>query len=1172
MKSEPFCHLHVHTEFSLLDGACRVAQAAKAAQQMGMPAVAITDHGNLFGVVPFYHSMRGHGVKPIIGYEAYFTPESRHKKEYVGGSQTLYHLTLLSQNKAGYSNLLKMSSLAYIEGFYYKPRVDWELLADCSEGLICLSGCLQSRLNQLLLADAEQEAERWACELRDLFGEDRFFVELQDHGLAQQRRALPAGLRLAKRLGIPTVASNDVHYMRSEDKGWHDVMLCINTGKTLSDPKRFRLESDQLYFKTAQEMAELFREAPEAIANTVRIAEMCEVRLDDSRKYPSFHLDGRPHEENPALLRELCQAGLQKRYGALDAEMAERLNHELDVIEQMGYVDYFLINWDFVRYARERNIPVGIRGSGVSSLVGHALDLTDINPLDYDLLFSRFLDPERREPPDIDIDLCEKGREEVIEYARRRYGAQSTAQIISFGTLGGRSCVRDVGRVLDVELKKVDRIAKLIPHTPGMTLQSAVESVPELEEEAGRDEEVRRILDYALSIEGQPRHSSIHAAGVVIADQPLWELVPLHRNSEDGSVTTQWPMNDLAKMGMLKIDFLGLRTLTIIGLTLEMIAQAGKEPPDLEAGKLDLEDRKTLELLCAGRTRGVFQLGSEGMQQLLRRVRPSSIEDLIAVVGLYRPGPLQSGMLSDFVERKHGLKPINYPHPAFEPILKPTYGLIVYQEQIMRIVNTIAGMSMADALTMIKAIGKKEQKVIQRHHEAFVEGAVANGVDRSAAEDIFGLINHFAGYGFNKAHTSAYAFVAYRTAYLKANYPTEFMAASMSCEMNNTDQVVELMQDCAGLGVEVLPPDINESGANFTVVRDGAIRFGLGAIKNVGIKAVQAVVERRQQGGPFRNLFEFCERVDGGIATRSVVEALMKAGCFDSLPGERAQQLAVLDTALKAGARMRKNRMLGQRSLFGPTVEEDPEKRMTANLPEGVPPLGTWQLAQQEHEALGLYVRYDPLEEDRDNLRLFASVFSNQLEEAEDGAPAVIGGLIESVKLSRTRDGRRMAVLKLLDVAGSAECVVFPGVYERVQQMLEPYQIVLIEGTVGHRRGSTQVKVDRIIPLRQVQKAMTESVVITVCCEQADGQFWSSLRALLEGNGGTVPVYLELVSDRHRLRSRVGNGAGGVEPSERLARQVEELVGEGRVTFSVLQNGRRKRSSGRKRRNSFRTG
>ena len=1157
-----FCHLHVHTQYSLLDGACRIDDLAQTAVEMGMPAVAMTDHGNMFGTVDFYDTMNDAGVKPIIGYEGYFTPGSRHERKHQQGKQDLFHLTFLARNQTGYENLLEMASLAYIEGLYYKPRVDWELLRDCSEGVICLSGCLASRLNDFILKDMPDEARKWLGEMRDIFGEDYFYVELQDHGLEEQRRAWPQAADIAQEMGIPLVATNDAHYLNADDQSWHDVLLCISTRSTLDDPDRFQLESDQLYFKSPEEMAELFPDHPEALENTVRIAEMCDVDLDRSLKFPAFDTGGKDHATH---LRDLVEGGLKDRYGSLTDDMRERMDHELGVIEQMGYVDYFLIVHDFVRFAHEEDIPVGMRGSGSSSLVAHSLGLSDFNPLDYDLIFSRFLDLERREQPDIDIDLCERRRSDVIDYVRHKYGENSTAQIITFGTLMARNAVRDVGRVMDVPLDKVDRLAKTIPSGPGVTLEDALEEVPELQEEAEQDEEVEQLLDYSLRLEGLPRHASTHAAGVVIADKDLWELIPLYK-SGDGAVMTQWAMEDLDEMGMLKMDFLGLRTLTILDRAQDIIEERGQERPVLDAGEMDLEDEATFELLGEGKTTGVFQFGSDGMQRLLRRLQPTTMEDLIAVVALYRPGPLGSGMVDDFIDRKHGRAEIEYPHPDFEPILKPTYGVIVYQEQIMRICNTIAGMSMGAALTMIKAISKKKIKKIKKYKQDFIDGAVANGIDEETTRHIYDLIENFAGYGFNKAHASAYAFVAYRTAYLKAHYPTEFMAACISCEMGDTDKVVELMEDCSGFGIDVLPPDINESGLDFTVVRDGVIRFGLGAVKNVGSAAAESIIAEREKNGDYKSIFDLCERVDPGSVTRGCIEALMKGGCFDELPGRRAQQLAVLETAVKAGARARRDRQMGQKGLFGNQKEEDPEKRVMENLPD-VPPLSVRELASQEAEALGLYVRHDPLEEYRPRLQRLTSAVSTGLESRDDGEPVVVGGLVENIEKRRLKDNRPWAIVKVLDLEDTLECLLWPEAYEEYGEMLESGDVLLFSGNISHRRG-TSVIVEEVMGLKNAARRLVKGVFVEVPCEAAEGQLWSSLEDVFHRREGQVPVYLDLDSDGLQLRCQI-TGNGGVRASESLAGELEELLGVGTVKFSVRPvtgNGGRKKNGARGRR------
>ena len=1148
MSGTDFCHLHVHSPYSLLDGACRIDQMAEMANEMDMPAVAITDHGNMYGVVEFYHTMKDAGIKPIIGYEAYLTPGSRHEKARSGHKPEIYHLTLLAENQTGYHNLIKMSSLAYTEGFYYKPRIDHELLQECSDGVICLSGCLQSRANQLLLADQKDEARQWLQTMQNIFDEDNFFFEIQDHGIDDQQEILDPGAQLARDMDIPLVATNDSHYLREGDDEWHDVLLCISTGKLVDDPDRFRMTTDQLYFKSPQEMEELFGDYPGALQNTARIAERCDVELDDSRKYPSFEPDEHGEETNLDFLNRITRERLRDRHGEIDEEMEERLQREIDVIDQMGYVDYFLIVWDFVRFAQENDFPVGMRGSGGGSLVAHALGLSDLNPLDYDLLFERFLDPERREPPDIDIDLCELRRGDVIEYVTEKYGQNSTAQIITFGTLHARNCIRDVGRVLDVPLSKVDKLAKTVPDDPGITVEEAREAAPELRDPD--DEETRRILKYAEKLEGLPRHASTHAAGVVIADQDLWDLIPVCCNT-DRERMTQWEMEDLEEMGMLKMDFLGLRTYTIIDRTLDVIEKTGKEPPTLAVEEVDLEDPETYELLSRGETKGVFQLGSGGMQELLTRLQPSTFEDLIAVLALYRPGPLQSGMVEDFIDRKHGREEVDYPHPSFEPILKPTYGVILYQEQIMRILNTIAGMSMANALTMIKAISKKKEKVIKKGHEDFVEGAINHGgLDRETAEDMYELIEHFAGYGFNKAHASAYALVAFRTAYLKAHYPTEFMAASISCEMGNTDKVVSLMEHSRDMGLEVLPPDINESDVDFTVVGDRQMRFGMGAIKNVGTKALDKIVAERKENGPFKSLFDFCERTASPEITSQVVEALVKAGCFDNLPGHRGQHIAVLDRALQAGERARENRMAGQKSLFGGNGDED-EDEEGLDLPD-VAPLSNYELAQSERETMGLYVRYDPLADQRHKLNLFISARSTELEDMEDGAEAVMGGIIEDVDTRTTRNNRKMAILKFRDVEGPAEAVAFPDTFEDTRDMLQEGKVLFFAGTISHRRG-TSLQIQEVIPLNHAEKRLAESVVMQLPSEEASDEALERLKEILDENEGPVPVYLDLISDDYRLRCRIDNGRG-VTATERFSQQISEVLGPDRLAYSTVSS------------------
>ena len=931
MSSPQFVHLHVHSHFSLLDGACKIEKLVGAAEKFEMPALALTDHGNLYGAIQFYSAAKEADIKPIIGYEAYVAPGSRLEKSAEG--EAFYHLTLLAESHTGYMNLVKLSSKAFLEGFYYKPRVDKELLEEHSEGIIALSGCLSSELNRLLLRNDFEGAIACAVRYREIFGDASFFIELQDNGLDEQRTAMEGALKVSKELAIPVVATNDIHYLERADARAHEALLCINTGKTLYDESRMKMATDEFYFKSAEEMAERFAGIPGAIENSFAIAERCNVELSfDERYFPRFDPKTECGKDvtDAEFLRELCEAGFDERYSADNHEARKRLEYELKVITDMGYASYFLIVWDFVRFARERRIPTSMRGSGVGSVVSYALGLIDLDPLKHGLIFQRFLDPERKEAPDIDIDFCELGREAVMEYVKDKYGADNTAQIITFGSMKAKAVVRDVGRALDIPLADVNAIAKLIPSALGTKLAEALEQVPDLKQlrESG-EERIGELFDISLRLEGLSRHRSIHAAGVCIADEPLTEHIPV---CKVGDVTaTQFAMDDLAKAGMLKMDFLGVRFLTIVDVTLRLIEERTGKRPDMM--DLPTDDRPTYDLLTEGKGRGVFQMSSSGMRNLLEKLKPGDLEDIIAVVGLYRPGPLQSGMVDDFIARKNGEAKVTYLHPSLEKILKTSHGVIVYQEQIMQIAHEIGGLSMAEALTIIKAISKKKSEVIAEPREKFISGAVANGVTEKAAREIFDLIEFFGGYGFNKAHTTAYAYLAYRTAYLKANYPVEFMAATLSCEMDDTDKVYEYMDECKQMGIEVVPPDANESSGGFKIIGDNRVRFGLGAIKGIGGKAIERIIEARDEAGPFESLFDFCERVDPRSANKSVVEALVKSGAFDSTGVNRSTLLSQVEQALKAGASAQADRVAGQMNLFGgrpqPAQEEEADQHPT---------------------------------------------------------------------------------------------------------------------------------------------------------------------------------------------------------------------------------------------------
>ncbi|MDI6631807.1 MAG: DNA polymerase III subunit alpha, partial [Thermoanaerobacteraceae bacterium] len=940
-------HLHLHTEYSLLDGAARIKEVVRRAKELGMPALAVTDHGAMYGVVDFYQTCIREGIKPILGCEVYVAPRTAADRT-PKVDDNLYHLVLLAENDTGYKNLMELVSRGFTEGFYYKPRVDKLWLGQLSKGLIALSGCTAGEVAAHILNGEPDKARRAAATYREIFGPDNFFLELQDHGLDEQRRINPELLRLSRELSIPTVATNDVHYVNEEDAALQDILLCIQTGKTVSDTNRLRFHSNQLYLKSAREMAVVFRDQPETLARTCEIAERCRVKLS----FGQYHLPAYPVPQGhtPAsYLRELCYAGLKRRYGEPEQAVVDRLEYELRVIEEMDYPSYFLIVWDLVRFARENQVLVGPgRGSAAGSLVAYCLGITNIDPLRYGLLFERFLNPERVSLPDIDIDFCYELREKVIDYVFQRYGADRVAQIATFGTLAARAAIRDVGRVLGLPYGDVDRVARLVPGEPHMTVARALEASPDLLELYQNDPVVKRLLDIAARLEGVPRHASTHAAGIVIAPEPLTRFVPLHRVA-DGTVATQFTKEAVEELGLLKMDLLGLRTLTVIGETLRIIKRLRGILIDEE--NLPLDDPATYALLGRGETAGVFQLESSGMRNLLRELKPSVFEDLIALVALYRPGPLGSGMVEDFIRRKHGRTPVVYLHPLLEPILKETYGVILYQEQVMQIASTLAGFSLGEADLLRRAMGKKKPEIIAGLRSRFVEGAAANGIPEKLAGEIFDLMEYFAGYGFNKSHSAAYAMVAYQTAYLKANYPVEYMAALLTSVRDNSDKVAAYVEECRRLGIAVLPPDVNESRRNFTVV-PGGVRFGLAAIKNVGETAVEAIIAARNEGGPFRDFGDFCSRINPRVINRRVLESLARAGAFSSLGHTRSQVLAVLDGGLELAQRSAKEKDSHQLSLFGDLENNGYDIRIDATREE----FPQQELLKMEKELLGLYI------------------------------------------------------------------------------------------------------------------------------------------------------------------------------------------------------------------------
>lgn len=1102
-----FTHLHVHTEYSLLDGAARIKQLVETAARMEMNSLAITDHGVMYGIVDFYKACQKQGVKPIIGCEVYVAPRTRHDRT-PKIDDNLFHLVLLAENETGYRNLLKLVSLGFTEGFYYKPRVDKELLAAHSEGLIALSGCIAGEIASHLIQGNPEQAEKSASEYLDIFGRNNFYLELQDHGFNEQKTANRGLLQLHQKTGIPLVVTNDVHYVLREHDEMQDVLLCIQTGKTVDDPGRMKFQSRELYLKSEQEMALVFGELREAMDNTVRIAERCHVTLEFGKLHLPEYKVPEGHTVD-SYLRELCLKGIQWRYGGMSEQVKQRLEFELNVIKQMGYSAYFLIVWDFIHFARENGIPVGPgRGSAAGSLVAYVLGITNLDPLKYDLLFERFLNPERVSMPDIDIDFCFERRGEVIEYVSKKYGSDRVAQIATFGTMAAKAAIRDVGRALGMPYGDVDRIAKLVPNDLKITIDKALQESPELNQIYREDDQVRKLIDMAALLEGMPRHASTHAAGVVITREPLTHYLPLYK-AADGPVTTQFAKDPVEELGLLKMDLLGLRTLTVIADAVKMIRRnRGRE---INIDEIPLDDPKTFQLLCHGDGVGVFQLESSGMRAILRELKPEVFEDIVALVALYRPGPLGSGMVEDFIKSKHGEKKVEYLHPKLEPILKDTYGVILYQEQVMRIASDLAGFSLGEADLMRRAMGKKKPEILAGLRAQFIEGAEKNGVDPNIAGQVFDLIEYFAGYGFNKSHSAAYALVSYQTAYLKANYPVEYMAALLTSVKDNTDKVSFYIEECRRMNIEVLPPDVNLSGVDFTVDGD-KIRFGLAAIKNVGLNAVKSIIEMKETGGPFKSFADFCQRLDTRVINRRVLENLIKSGALDSLGHFRSQMMAAVDTGLGLAQLAQQDRKNGQLSLLDFWGDEV-QKTLTIDLPE-IKEFPPGELLVMEKEALGLYVSGHPLSEYREFINRQATHQVANLVELEDRTEVVVGGILNSVKKITTKRGDAMAFANLEDLTGSVELVIFPRTYQQYAGLLAVDNPVLVKGTANHNGEEVKIIVNCLEPLSK--QSFGE---LYIKLESPTRELIAGIQKVLCSFPGECPVYIYFPRDKKLARA-----------------------------------------------------
>jgi DNA polymerase-3 subunit alpha len=1195
-----FVHLHLHTEFSLLDGACRIDELLEQVKGYGMPGVAVTEHGNMFSAITFHDHARQRGLNPILGCEVYVAPGSRHDR---GGpvSENYNHLVLLAESKEGWHNLIKLVSAGYTEGFYRKPRIDKELLARHSAGIIGLSSCLKGEIPQALTGDQAAKAMQSAATFRDILGKDRFFLELQWHGIEDQKIVNRGMAPIARELGLGLVATNDVHYLQQGDHVPHDVLLCIGTASSVHDKDRLRYHGDQFYLKTGDEMAHVFgTEFPEALSNTVRIAERCNVDLSGTENHlPDFavpegytldayfeHMVRQGFTERLPRLRAMVSAGSLRH--ALD-EYEPRLAYEIEMIKRMRYAGYFLIVWDFIRYAREQGIPVGPgRGSAAGSLVAFCLRITDVDPLQYDLIFERFLNPERVSLPDIDIDFCERRRGEVIEYVTRKYGRENVAQIITFGTMKAKAAVRDVARALDIPLADANKVAKLIPPALDMTIDKAVEENAALKELEKADPKVEELLRVARRLEGMARHASTHAAGVVIAPGPITDYAPLYKGGRD-EIVTQWAMKEIERVGLLKMDFLGLSTLTLIQDALAEITRTTGTRLDIDT--IPLDDQKTYELFGEGLTFGVFQFESSGMREILRKAKPQRLDDLIALNALYRPGPLRSGMVDDFIARKQGRKEIAYELPQLQPILEDTYGVIAYQEQVMRVAATLASFSLGQSDVLRKAMGKKNPAVMQAQREKFVTGSVKNGISEKKATKIFDLMEHFAGYGFNKSHSTTYALLAYQTAYLKANYPWHFASALLTIESQNTDKIALYLGECRDRGIPVLPPDINESALAFTVT-PGGVRFGLIAIKNVGQGAIESMLQAREaRGGRFNSLNELCEELDLRLVNKRVLEALVRGGALDSLgagaggavassalgagvTGEagarlrvlRPRLMAALDQAVEHAARVQRDKELGQADLFHVGDETPEAVRPQAVLPDATP----WtdmELLAAEKEALGLFWTGHPMDAHAADLAEIGARTIADLQGADDGLeiasesgdngrPAArpgeevgVGGIISAIRPLKTRKGDAMAVVTLEDRAGTLEVVVFPETYKTCRAHVESGALVIVRGKLERDDEASRILASDIQPIGSVRERLAREMAITVTVPPHGRATFEALADLFARHRGDKPVTFQLVlkgAQPIRVRAQVSAHIR-VKPSSVLVDEVEKICGPGAV-------------------------
>lgn len=1169
MSERPFVHLHCHSHYSLLDGAGSIPKLVDRAKSHGMNALALTDHGNLHGSLEFYRTCKKKDINPIIGYEAYVAPGSRFNKSGGKMKDSSFHLTLLCQNRTGFRNLVKMASHASLEGFYFKPRIDKELLEKYNEGIVCLSGCVSSEFNQAILRGHGDEsylnnAIEVANWFQSVFG-DRYFIEVMNNGVEIQRIALEGSVEVANRVGVPMVATSDCHYVDPDDAEAQDVMLCINTGRFRTDSTRMRMDGNQYYLRSPDEMYGKFPGLEDAVSRSQEIADTVDLDLElGQRHFPVY----KSEEDKTAdeLLREICLQGLKERYEGndemlIDGELAQvvmdRLDRELGVISRLGFPNYFLIVWDFVVHAREKGIPATARGSGVGALVCYALYLSHVCPIKYDLLFERFLDENRLEAPDIDIDFCKEKRGEVIRYVKDKYGEENVAQIGTFGTLAARAAIKDVGRALGIPLGRVNQITGMVPEQLNITLEKALETSEELRQTYDHDGEIRELLDLALKIEGLARNVGTHAAAVVIGDRPLTEYVPLTRVSGKEDVITQWSMGDVEDAGLLKMDFLGLRNLTILRRAVDIIEQTTGER--IDPLKFPTDDQATFELLQRGETKGVFQLESGGIRDLLQKMKPDHFHDIIATNALYRPGPLEGGMVQDYVDVKHGRKPAVYKHPVLEEILSETHGVMVYQEQVMRILNRLGTIPLASAYTCIKAISKKKEAIIAANKETFMKGSVEHGLSKKEAEEFWEMILKFAGYGFNKSHSTAYALIAYQTAYLKAHFPVEFMAALLSGDIPGRnfmrkDALVEHMEDCQRMGIEVIPPDVNSSENEFSVA-NGNIHFGLSAVKGCGASA-DTIARERIENGPFKDLFDFCERIESSQCNRGTIETLIKSGAMDVFGARRSQLMAIVDRAIQSGASAQADRKSGQKNLFADFAEEEEEQEVGSELPD-IPDWDERESLGYEKEVLGFYLSSHPLSPYADRLRTFCSHTTNTIGDVKDREEVIMGGMVSSVKHSHVKKVRepgaptKYVMFDLEDMHGAIRSIQWPTDFAKCGEYIQSDAILVIRGVLDRRGGDeANLIVNEIIPLDQLDQQYTSGIRLLIDENRHQSQTLKSIREIVRGYPGTKQLqFLLNLSDGSRVK--MSSPTLGVEISEEMKNRLIDLLGQGCVQMVV---------------------